>query len=322
MQNLEAPVELDFKETNEEWEGKWLTEGAYDSIVHTKDYEYGVNIFSPASSFDPIPIATVIPNVYENRDHLVDTLNNINETSTMRANAAGPIDHEEMKSKGLIEGEHYKLRTPNSYYVRTKSGGWGMIAYANEIHSVMIGYKRGRFTGGIDASGWTKDHPEEFDTLKNISKYNEIAFEKANPAVYKKQKIFAETSIKPEHRIGIFTTLSANRYHAGQSTKMAAHVDSGDTEFGMTTMCVFREGDYTGAYLTFPRYGVAIDAPDNSVVIADSRQVHGVTEIHGAGQRFSCVAYCDNRLATKGVAGKSERLIGKYAKSGSLEQFI
>ena len=38
MQNLEAPVELDFKETNEEWEGKWLTEGAYDSIFHTKDY--------------------------------------------------------------------------------------------------------------------------------------------------------------------------------------------------------------------------------------------------------------------------------------------
>ena len=103
MQNLEAPVELDFKETNEEWEGKWLTEGAYDSIVHTKDYEYGVNIFSPASSFDPIPIATVIPNVYENRDHLVDTLNNINETSTMRANAAGPIDHEEMK-KNIIAG--------------------------------------------------------------------------------------------------------------------------------------------------------------------------------------------------------------------------
>ena len=101
MQNLEAPVELDFKETNEEWEGKWLTEGAYDSIVHTKDYEYGVNIFSPASSFDPVPIATVIPNVYENRDHLVDTLNNINETSTMRANAAGPIDHDEMKAKGM-----------------------------------------------------------------------------------------------------------------------------------------------------------------------------------------------------------------------------
>ena len=52
--------------------------------------------------------------------------------------------------------------------------------------------------------------------------------------------------------------------------------------------------------------------------------MHGVTQIEGNGQRFTCVAYCDNRLATKGVAGKSERLIGKYAKkeSGSLEDFI
>ena len=78
-------------------------------------------------------------------------------------------------------------------------------------------------------------------------------------------------------------------------------------------MC-FREGDYEGAYLTFPRYGVAIDAPDNSVIIADSQEVHGVTPISGSGQRFSCVAYCDRRLATIGVYGKQEKLIGKYVQ--------
>ena len=59
-------------------------------------------------------------------------------------------------------------------------------------------------------------------------------------------------------------------------------------------------------------------------MIADSREVHGVTPISGTGERFSCVAYCDNRLATIGTAGKSERLIGKYAakESGSLEEFL
>jgi hypothetical protein len=105
---------------------------------------------------------------------------------------------------------------------------------------------------------------------------------------------------------------------------MSFHVDSGDTEMGLTSMCVFREGDYDGAFLTFPRYGVAIDAPDNSVVIADSLEVHGVTEIKGNGERFSCVAYMDNRLATIGSAGKSEKLIGKYAAktSGSLDEFL
>ena len=105
---------------------------------------------------------------------------------------------------------------------------------------------------------------------------------------------------------------------------MSAHVDSGDTSFGMTSMCVFRQGEYEGANLIFPRYGIGISAPDNSVIIADSLQIHGVDPIRGHGERFSCVAYCDNRLATMGAAGKSEKLIGKYAKkeSGSLEEFI
>ena len=60
------------------------------------------------------------------------------------------------------------------------------------------------------------------------------------------------------------------------------------------------------------------------MVIADSREIHGVTPIQGAGERFSCVAYCDNRLATIGTAGKSERLIGKYAakESGDLSEFM
>ena len=310
------------KDTFKKWNGKFLDESSYNKVITVTE---DTAILKPTVSLDgtDVPLAYVITNVYPD-DKVRDTLMSIEDTSKMRANCSGPIDKEEMKRKGLIEGEHYKLRTPNSYQVKTKNGQWGMIAYANEIHSVMIGYKRGRFTGAIDSSGWVKDNPEKFETLKDIAKYNEIAFDKANSQVYNKQKTFTESFIEPQHRIGIFTTLSANRYHSGQSSKMSAHIDSGDTEFGMTTMCVFREGEYTGAYLTFPRYGIAIDAPDNSVVIADSRQVHGVTEIHGTGQRFSCVAYCDNRLATKGVAGKSERLIGKAAgkQTGNLEEFI
>ena len=105
---------------------------------------------------------------------------------------------------------------------------------------------------------------------------------------------------------------------------MSAHVDSGDTEAGLTTMCLFRDGDYSGGFLAFPQFGVAIDAPDNSVLVADSNCVHGVSPISGNGQRFTCVAYTDRRLASMGVFGKGEKLIGKYAQkeSGSLENFL
>ena len=324
MKYINLKTDLGKKETFEKWNGKFPDETSYDQVIRVTE---DTAIMKPVVSLDgsDVPLAYVITNAYPD-DEVRNTLMSIEDVSTMRANCSGPIDKEEMKKKGLIEGEHYKLRSPNTYQVRTKSGGWGMIAYANEIHSVMIGYKRGRFTGGIDASGWVKENPKKWEELQVISKWNELAFIKANQEIYERQKAFCENHIEPEYRIGggIFTTLSANRYHVGQSGKMGAHVDSGDLNAGMTTMSCFREGDYDGAYLVFPRYGIAIDAPDNSVIIADSNQVHGVTQIEGKGQRFTCVAYCDNRLATKGVAGKSERKIGRFAakESGSLEDFI
>ena len=324
MKKIVVDKDLGEKETFDKWNGKFLDETSYDTVHHVTE---DTGIMKPIQSLDgsDVPLAYVITNAYGD-DSVRNTLMTIEDVSVMRANCSGPILEEDMLKKGLKLNVDYRLRTPNSYQLKTKSGKWGMIAYSNEINSVMIGFKRGRFTGAIDSSGWVKDNPSKWEELQDIAKWNERAFEKANPEVYHKQKSFCEKFIEPEYRIGngIFTTMSANRYHVGQSAKMAAHVDSGDLNAGMTTMSHFREGDYEGAYLTFPRYGVAIDAPDNSVIIADSNQLHGVTQIKGTGQRFTCVAYCDNRLATKGAAGKSERLIGKYAQkeSGSLEDFI
>ena len=326
MKKIVVEKDLGEKETFDKWNGKFLDKTSYDTLVKVTDEDVGV--MKPVNSLDgsDVPLAYVITNVYNDNDVIRNTLMSIEDVSVMRANCSGPILEEDMLKKGLKLNVDYRLRTPNSYQLKTKSGKWGMIAYSNEIHSVMIGYKRGRFTGGIDSSGWVKENPEKWEKLQDIAVWNESAFKKANLEVYNKQKAFCDNHIEPEYRIGggIFTTLSANRYHIGQSSKMGAHVDSGDLNAGMTTMSCFREGDYDGAYLVFPRYGIAIDAPDNSVIIADSNQIHGVTQIEGKGQRFTCVAYCDNRLATKGVAGKSERKIGRFAakESGSLEDFI
>ena len=299
---------------DEVWNGKFLTEEAYDRVESpTED----TVIFKPNSD---IPLAYVVCDAYPD-DQVFECLKTIEDTTKMRANASGPILEEDMKAKGIIE---YRLRTPNSYQVKTKAGKWGMIAYANEIYSVMAGWKRGRFTGGIEASGWTKDNPDKFEILKDISVYNEKAFEKVDSERYNAQKTFAETSILPEHRVGIVTTLSMNRYSdlGLGSNGMSVHVDSGDTEAGMTTMCHFRDKEYEGAYLTFPRYKIAIDAPHNSVIIADSLELHGVTQIKGEGTRYTCVAYCDRRLATMGQLGKTPKKIGKYSEGATLGEFL
>ena len=319
MQEVKLRRDCGSNRTQEKWAGNYLTEEAYDQVISATE---DTVIFKPgASLYDDVPLAYVVCNAYPDNT-ILDCLKTIEETTTMRANCSGPILEKDMKAKGISE---YKLRSPNSYHVKTKSGKWGMIAYANEIYSVMAGWKKGRFTGGIEMSGWSKENPDKMEILRDICRYNEIAFEKVDPIRWKSQKVFAETSIAPEHRMGICTTLSMNRYSdlgLGSHEGMSVHVDSGDTEAGMTTMCHFRDGEYTGAYLTFPRYGVAIDAPDNSVIIADSLELHGVTPIKGKGTRYSCVAYCDRRLATMGQLGKTPKKIGRFSDGGNLGEFL
>ena len=315
MKYITAKTDYGEKETFEKWNGKFYSEKDLDEIITITE---SITVLRPDATLDGegIPIAYVIIDAFPN-DDIRNVLYEIEETSVMRANAAGPISVEAMKEKGLIEGEHYKLRTPNSYYVKTKGGKWGMIAYANEINSVMIGAKRGRFTGKINISNeklWKK--------LEGLSQYHEAAMKIADPELYTRQSKFAEETIEPKFRHGMITTLSANRYSALQSKAMSIHSDGKDVEY--TTMCCFRQGEYTGAYLSFPRWGIGLDLPDNSVCIADSQSLHGVTPIYGAGQRFTTVAYTDRSCATMGNMGKSERLIGRFAKKeiGNLEEFF
>ena len=315
MKYITAKTDYGEKETFEKWNGKFYQESDLDQIIHVTE---DTAVLRPDSTLDGsgVPIAYVITNAFPN-DTVRNILYGIEESSVMRANCSGPINKEEMAAKGLIEGEHYKLRSPNSYYVKTKSGKWGMIAYANEINSVMIGAKRGRFTGKINISNLDK-----WKELKDLCYYNEEAMKKADPELHSRQRKFAEETISTEHRHGMITTLSANRYSALQSKAMSTHSDGKDVEY--TTMCCFRQGDYEGAYLSFPRWRVGLDLPDNCVCIADSQSLHCVTDIRGSGQRFTTVAYTDRSCATLGHMGKSERLIGRFAKkeSGSLEEFM
>ena len=161
MKYITAKTDYGEKETFEKWNGKFYQESDLNQIIHVTE---NTAVMKPDSTLDGsgVPIAYIITNAFPN-DKIRNILYGIEESSVMRANCSGPIDKEEMAAKGLIEGEHYKLRSPNSYYVKTKSGKWGMIAYANEINSVMIGSKRGRFTGKINIS-----NPDKWTELKDL----------------------------------------------------------------------------------------------------------------------------------------------------------
>tara|TARA_A100001037_G_scaffold213029_1_gene190957 strand:+ start:860 stop:1831 length:972 start_codon:yes stop_codon:yes gene_type:complete len=268
-------------------------------------------------------IAGIKKQVYRGEvyDEIKECLLGIDDTTTMRANCAGPIDIEGLKEQGI----NAKLRTKNSYYVVDDKGKGSMIAHGNPIHSVMMGYKRGRFTGKIDKSGWSKDNPEKDEILSKIPEINDVAYEELAPDEYNFQKTWASRYIEEEYRIagGCHTTLSANKYSPDGSPKMSYHIDSGDLDGGLTTIATFLEGDVK-TYFVLPRYGIAIARGDGDVFIGDSGQVHGVIDIEGEGTSMNVVSYCDTRLATKGNVGKSEKLIGAQGKKNqpNLEGFM
>ena len=168
-----AEKDLGYKETHEQFNGKWLDESDYDTLISSIGVnEKVIKVSKPVASIDGDrpPLAYIVKGEYtgDMYQNIKDTLFSIDDVSTMRANAAGPIDHEEMKKKGLIEGVHYKLRTPNSYYPLKKNGKFNRIAESNAIHSVLIGYKRGRFTGMIKPSGWME---KKSNLIKRSGKY-------------------------------------------------------------------------------------------------------------------------------------------------------
>jgi len=322
MKTFIADIEHDEKETDDKWNGKFATEDCYKKVIKCDET---FRVVRPSKNIlnDYEPIAIVVKNGFKEDEYdlIKDTLYSIQETTNMRANCSGPIDKENLlKEKGWVENIDYKLRSPNSYFTKMKDGSWTDIAVGQDIHSLLLGYKRGRFTGKIQLSAWARDNADRWEKLLKISEVNERAFEQVHPERYYSQKTFAESFIDKNHRMGIFTAYSPNKYNEAQTKQMSLHIDKGDTELGFTTMAVFRVGVYTGAYLVFPRWEIGVDADDGDIIIADSKQVHGVSSIHGEGTRLSCVAYCDSKVATlsKGeMIGRDEKLIGQtYVKEG------
>ena len=315
MKYITAQNDYGEKETFERWNGKSYDASNLDQIITVTE---DTIICRPGGTLggEGVPLGYVKVNAITD-DSVKDVLYEIDEVSTMRANAALPIDPEEMKKKGMVEGVDYKLRTPNSYHVRTKSGKFGMIAYANEITSIMIGAKRGRFTGSMSIA-----HPDKWERLKPLCDQVEIAFKEIAPEVYKRQIAFAEQSILPEYRHGPFTTASANRYSEKDSLEMGVHSDGRDS--GMTTISIFREGAFSGGLFCWPRFGIGLDLPSHSVAVLESKELHCATKVSGSGTRYSTVLYQDISVATKSNVGKSERKIGRFAKeeSGNLEEFF
>jgi hypothetical protein len=126
------------------------------------------------------------------------------------------------------------------------------------------------------------DHHEEFEMARPFVVAVDKAFAEAVPDRYAAQQaIVSKTSADFYIRGTVFTTITVNK-----NWQTAVHKDAGDYAPGFGVMSAIEAGRYSGGYLVFPKYRVAVDMRTGGVCLADVHEWHGNTPIVGEKNRF------------------------------------
>jgi hypothetical protein len=202
------------------------------------------------------------------------------------------------------------------------SGSRRQIMYgqrrANRVKSTIIGSfdpAGGRFPY-CRTTAWTGKNTEQFRALYPLFQHIAEQMKRYVPQRYAAQMEMVKRT-HPDWRVADtpYTTMTVNNtYPTG------VHVDKGDLDEGFSCLAVWRRGDYSGGYLTFPEWRVAIDLHEGDLVLMDAHQWHGNTamELHSEdAERISLVLYYRTKLAACG-SGESERVKAVASKTKRL----
>lgn len=93
----------------------------------------------------------------------------------------------------------------------------------------------------------------------------------------------------------VFTTITVNK-----SFRTACHRDAGDLDDGLSNLLVLGDGEYTGGYLVFPEYRVAVNVRPGDLLLVNNHEIiHGNTEIKlnfPEAERISLVCYFREKM--------------------------
>lgn len=120
-----------------------------------------------------------------------------------------------------------------------------------------------------------------------------------------------------------FSTITVNK-----TFRTAVHTDQGDLKRGFGVMSCFRKGEYTGGYLIFPKYRVAVNMTTGCICCADVHSYHGNSEMVQKNpfkpfKRISLVCYFREKITTCGTAEQERekaegKQIARFTKQGEL----
>jgi hypothetical protein len=174
-------------------------------------------------------------------------------------------------------------------------------------------------------TAWTGRETEKMDTITPLLRFVAERFALEVPDRYRAQIGYVQRT-QPEWVIEgtPFTTVTVNNTYA-----TGVHTDKGDLDEGFSNLLVLRRGGaYTGGYLTFPRYRVAINMREGDLLLMDAHEWHGNTQLvcrcgrtdlngpcgRCGAERISIVAYYRTRMAKCGT------ITDEYAKAQRLAE--
>lgn len=145
---------------------------------------------------------------------------------------------------------------------------------------------------------FTANEIEKWENTVPLIKEADKLFKKLVPERYDIQ--YKRASITPNFQIDntAYSTITIN-----YNWRTALHKDKGDLEEGFGNLIVLEKTKsgfpdckgYTGGYLGFPQYGVAVDVRQGDYLAMDVHQYHANTEIKGDG-RLSVVCYLRKKM--------------------------
>ncbi|CAB4162898.1 2OGFeDO, oxygenase domain containing protein [uncultured Caudovirales phage] len=141
------------------------------------------------------------------------------------------------------------------------------------------------------ATSYTEKNPELFKKSYPFLQSLNKGFKDLLPWRWNNQKQAADKIdsrfLVPET---VFTTITVNK-----SFRTACHRDAGDLDSGLSNLLVLGDGEYTGGYLVFPEYRIAVNVRPGDLLLVNNHEViHGNTPIvlnHENAERISVVCY-------------------------------
>lgn len=179
--------------------------------------------------------------------------------------------------------------------------------------------------GAIDPAGpknycrltqWTGEEADKFSELRPLFKIIADLFEAYVPGRFAIQNEVVKRT-QPEWVIPStpFTTVTVNNtYPTG------VHKDAGDLPEGFSNVTVIRKGRYSGGYLTFPEYRIAVDLKDGDSLLMDAHEWHGNVKMElesDDAERISVVCYYRTKMAECSTQAEEFRKATVFADKGT-----